>query len=52
MQKMNKKYRTIVVIDDDSGISKKDRERLVNYAERPIMGMDSVLSITESFIKT
>lgn len=52
MQKMNEKYRTIVVIDDDSGISKKDRERLVNYAERPIMGMDSVLSITESFIKT
>lgn len=43
-------YRTVVVIDDDSNISKKDRERLVNTAKRPIIGIDSVVSLTKSII--
>ncbi len=51
VQNLNKGYRTVVVIDDNSGISKKDRERLVNGAERPIIGTESVLPLTESLVK-
>ena len=43
-------YGTIVVIDGDSNISKKDQQRLVNYADRPIYGIDGALAIAESYI--
>ncbi len=50
-ERLDAKYRTVVVIDDDSNISKKDRERLVNTAERPIIGADSVIPLTESIVR-
>ena len=52
VKQLDTRYRTVVVIDDDSNISKKDRERLVNTAERPIIGTDSVVPLTESIVRT
>ncbi len=46
-----KNYRTIVVIGDDAEISKKDRDRLINTANRPIMGTEEMISITERFVE-
>ncbi len=44
-------YRTIVVIGDDAEISKKDRDRLINAANRPIMGTEEMIPITEKFVE-
>ena len=45
-------YRTVVVIGDDAEISKKDRDRLINAANRPIMGTEEMVAITERFVRT
>lgn len=45
-----RRYRTVVVIDSDSDISQKDRDRLINSANRPIMGSDDVVKMTREFI--
>ncbi len=44
------RYRTVVVIDDDADVPAKDCRRLINTADRPILGKDDVVSITEEFI--
>lgn len=45
-------YRTVVIIDNEAGISQKDQERLVNTASRPIIGTDDVVKVTEDFIES
>ena len=45
-------YRTVVIIGDDADISKKERDRLINAANRPIMGTEEMISITERFVET
>jgi hypothetical protein len=44
-------YRTVVIIDDDAGVPSKDYRRLINAADRPIVGKDDAVSITEQFIE-
>lgn len=44
-------YRTVVVIDNDASISQKDQERLVNTANRPIIGTEHVVEVTKEFIE-
>ena len=44
------KYRTIVVIDDEADITKKDHKRLINTADRPIEGIDEMVKVTQEFV--
>jgi len=44
-------YRTIVVIDDDAEIPKKDHKRLINTADRPIVGLEDMIQVTEEFVR-
>lgn len=44
-------YRTVVVIDSDAGIPQKDRDRLVNAADRPVVGAENAVRVTEEFIR-
>lgn len=44
-------YRTVVIIDGEAGISQKDQERLVNTANRPIIGSENVVEFMEDFIE-
>ena len=44
-------YRTIVVIDDNADISKKDHKRLINTADRPIEGLENMIKISEEYAK-
>ena len=44
-------YCTVVIIDDDAGVPSKDYRRLINAADRPIVGKDDAVSITEQFIE-
>lgn len=46
------KYRTIVVIDEDAEIPKKDHKRLINTADRPIVGLEDMIKVTEDFVRT
>ena len=48
----NVKYRTIVVIDEDAEIPKKDHKRLINTADRPIVGLEDMIQVTEDFVRT
>lgn len=50
-KELNQGYRTVVIIDNEAGISQKDQERLVNTANRPIMGAENVVKMTEEFIE-
>ena len=50
-KELDQGYRTVVVIDNDAGISQKDQERLVNTANRPIIGIDRVIEVTKEFIE-
>ena len=43
-------YRTVVIIDSESGISQKDMDRLINTANRPIMGSENIVAVTKEFI--
>lgn len=44
-------YRTVVAIDRDAAISQKDRDRLINKADRPIMGSENIVEVTEDFMR-
>lgn len=51
-KELDSRYRTVVIIDGDADISRKDRDRLINAANRPIMGKDDALSVTKEFLQT
>lgn len=46
----NSCYRTVVVIDGDAGIPQKDRDRLINAADRPVIGAENAVKVTAEFI--
>lgn len=50
-KKLDSRYRTVVIIDVDADISRKDRDRLINAANRPIMGKDDALNVTKEFLQ-
>ncbi len=41
---------TVVIIDSDAGISQKDQNRLINTADRPIMGKEGIIEMTKHLI--
>ena len=43
-------YRTIVVIDDNAEISRKDHKRLINAADRPVEGIEEMVSLTMDMV--
>lgn len=42
--------RTMVIIDEGANIPQKDRDRLINMADRPVIGMNNVMNAIKGFI--
>ena len=40
----------MVIIDEDANIPQKDRDRLINIADRPAIGMNNVMNAIKGFI--
>ena len=44
--------RTVVIIDEGANIPQKDRDRLINMADRPVIGKNNVMNAIKGFIPT
>ena len=42
--------RTMVIIDEGANIPQKDRDRLINMADRPVIGINNVMNAIKGFI--
>ena len=42
--------RSMVIIDEDANTPQKDRDRLINIADRPAIGMNNVMNAIKGFI--
>lgn len=42
--------RTMVIINEGANIPQKDRDRLINIADRPVIGMNNAMNAMKGFI--
>ena len=42
--------RTMVIIDESANIPQKDRDRLINITDRPVIGMNNAMNAIKGFI--